>query len=131
MTQDLIYKEEAFNIVGAAMEVHNVLGCGFTESVYQDALEKEFQLRNIPYEREKTYNISYKGETLDKVFRVDFVCYEKIIVELKAVSYLLEEHTAQVLNYLKASGNKLGLLVNFGETSLVTERVLPLYKWKQ
>ncbi len=98
MDKKIIYKDESYNIVGAAMEVHSILGCGYTEPVYQQALEHEFKLRNIPYEREKTFSINYKGITLEKNFRVDFVCYGKIIVELKAVSSLVNEHYSQVYN---------------------------------
>ena len=129
MDNQLVYKDESYKIIGAALEVHKQLGCGFIEQVYQDALEYEFRLRGIPFEREKAFQVIYKDIVLDKTFRVDFVCFDKIIVELKAVSCLADEHTAQVLNYLKASNLKLGLLINFGETWLVHERVLPLYKW--
>ena len=80
MNDKILYKEESFNIVGAAIEVHKVLGCGFTEPVYQDAFEQELKMRKIPYEREKVFNINYKGSVLDKTFRVDFVCYNKIIL---------------------------------------------------
>ena len=112
------------------MEVHNILGCGFTEPVYQEALEKEFLLRGLPFERERTFYIDYKGASLSKDFRVDFVCFDKIIVELKAVTYFTDEHFAQVYNYLKASGMQLGLLINFGQTSLVHERIPCTNKWK-
>lgn len=111
------------------MEVHRILGCGFTEPVYQDALEQEFQIRHIPYEREKTYQISYKEVKLDKLFRVDFLCYDDIIVELKAVDRFTDEHYSQVFNYLKASGTKLGLLINFGLSSLSSQRILAQDKW--
>ena len=86
MDEHYIYGKESYRIVGAAMEVHKVLGCGFTEPIYQEALEKELQLQKIPYEREKIFNVTYKGMNLAKTFRVDFVCFNKIIVELKAVS---------------------------------------------
>lgn len=81
----LLFKEESYKIIGAAMEVHRLLGCGFVEPVYQEALEKEFTLRGIPFEREKELNINYKGAALSKTFRVDFICYDKIILELKAI----------------------------------------------
>lgn len=106
------------------MEVHKYLGRGFTEAVYQEAFERELKRQSIPYEREKKFNVFYKGEKLDKEFRADFVCFDKIIVELKAVSELCDEHYAQVLNYLKASGIKLGLLINFGEMSLTFKRII-------
>ena len=130
MDDNIIYKDESYNIVGAAMEVHGILGCGFTEPVYQQALEHEFKLRNIPYEREKVFTINYKGITLEKTLRVDFVCYGKIIVELKAVSSLVNEHYSQIYNYLKATGMKLGLLFNFGEASLDPKRIPCTKKWQ-
>jgi GxxExxY protein len=122
--QDLLFKDECYKIVGACMEVHNILGCGFLEPVYQEALSYEFQRQGIPYEREKEYEINYKGLVLSKTYKVDFLCYGDIIVELKALGQLSKEHMAQVLNYLKASHLKLGLLVNFGTTSLNYERIV-------
>ncbi len=111
------------------MEVHKVLGCGFTEPVYQEALELEFQLRDIPYVREKNFQITYKSQLLDKEFRPDFVCYDEIIVELKAVSDFTDEHYAQVYNYLKACQMDLGLLINFGKKSLEYKRIPCTQKW--
>ena len=105
------------------MEVHNNLGNGFLEAVYQEALEKEFKIQNIPYEREKFLPIIYKGEILEKQYFADFVCFGKIIVELKAVSNIVKAHKAQVLNYLKAANLEIGLLVNFGENSLKWQRI--------
>ena len=125
----VLFKEESYKIIGAAMEVHRQLGCGFIEAVYQEALEKEFQLRGIPYEREKELNITYKGETLSKTFKADFVCYGKIIIELKSVRELMDEHFAQIYNYLRASSLDLGLLINFGEASLEYHRVPASQKW--
>ena len=122
--QDLLFKDECYKIVGACMEVHRTLGCGFLEPVYQEALSFEFQRQGIPYEREKEYEINYKGLVLSKTYKVDFLCYGNIIVELKALGQLSKEHMAQVLNYLKASHLKLGLLVNFGTTSLNYERIV-------
>ena len=118
------YKVETYNIRGAIFAVHHELGNGFLERVYQDALELEFQKRGIPYEREKNIQIMYKGKPLGEPFRADFVCYDKIIVELKAVEELLSIHRAQVLNYLKATGFRLGILVNFGEQMARIERLL-------
>ena len=109
--QDLLFKDECYKIVGACMEVHRTLGCGFLEPVYQEALAFEFQRRGIPYEREKEYEINYKSLVLSKTYKVDFLCYGNIIVELKALGQLSKEHMAQVLNYLKASHLKLGLLL--------------------
>lgn len=131
MTDKLLYREESYKIIGAAIEVHNTLGCGFTEPVYQDALEKEFTLRNIPYEREKEFHILYKGEPLDKTFRVDFLCYDKIIVELKAVTDFSDVHYTQVYNYLKASNLELGILINFSKTKLIYERIPCSEKWRR
>lgn len=126
----LLYKEESYKIIGAAMEVHRLLGCGFVEPVYQEALEKEFVARGIPYEREKELTICYKGSTPSKTFRADFVCYGKIILELKAVKDFSDEHYAQTYNYLRASGLDLGILMNFGNASLEYERVPASKKWR-
>jgi len=117
-----IYKEETYNIIGAAMEVHKILGCGFTEKVYQDALEKEFIREGIPYWRERPMKVVYKDEVLQSDFVPDFVCYEKIIVELKAVQELDDLHRAQAINYAHVSNMKLALLFNFGAKSLEKER---------
>ena len=122
--QDLIYKEEAYDIIGAAMAVHRELGSGFLEAVYQEALEIEFKLRDIPYEREKRLNIEYKTQTLKKYYNADFVCYDKIIVETKSQRELTSIDEAQTYNYLKATGFKLGLLINFGERSLKYKRIV-------
>jgi len=121
---NLIYKEESYKIIGACMEVHKLLGAGFLEAVYQEALEIEFNNQGIPYEREKELKIYFKGIELRKRYNADFVCYEKIIVEVKALSQLVSDHKAQLLNYLKATGYKLGLLVNFGEKSLRYKRLV-------
>lgn len=111
---ELIFKEEAYKIIGCCMEVYNTLGSGFLEEVYQESLEREFVRANIPYAREVPLTIMYKGVPLNKRYVADFVCYDKIIVELKAVAQPVPGHAAQVLNYLKATGLTLGLLVNFG-----------------
>lgn len=121
---NLLYREESYNIRGALFAVFNELGCGYLERVYQDALEVEFRLQNIPYEREKTIQITYKGEPLGDPYRADFVCYGKIIVELKAVTEILGVHRAQVVNYLKATKANLGFLVNFGEEDIKIERIV-------
>lgn len=122
----LIYKKESYDICGAMFAVHRELGCGFLERVYQDALEVEFQERCIPYERERKIQIMYKGKPLGEPYRADFVCYGKIIVELKAVNETTGVHRAQVLNYLKATKMKLGILANFGEKFLAPERIVNL-----
>ncbi len=105
------------------MAVYNELGCGFLEPVYQEALEHEFKLARIPYRREALIPIHYKGTILKKNYFADFICYEKIIVELKAVSEIAAIHKMQVKNYLKAAGLELGIIANFGSTSLETVRV--------
>lgn len=124
ITRMYLYQEESYKIRGAIFAVHRELGCGFLERVYQDALEYEFRERGIPYEREKSIQVMYKGQPLGEPYRADFVCYDKIIVELKALSELDGTHRAQVINYLKVTKMKLGLLVNFGETSAKVERLL-------
>ena len=111
----LVYQNESYAIRGAAIKVYNTLGCGFLEAVYQEALEIEFVKRGIPYEREKELKIVYDGVVLNKTYVADFVCYDKIIIELKAVKELDDSHRSQVFNYLKATGFKLGLLINFGK----------------
>ena len=121
---NLFYRDESYKIRGALFAVHRELGCGFLERVYQDALEVEFRLRNIPYEREKSIQIVYKGEPLGEPYRADFVCYGKVIIELKSVSEILDVHRAQIINYLKATKMKLGFLVNFGEESINIERIV-------
>ena len=121
---DLIYREESYKIVGCCMEVHKHLGCGFKEAVYQEALEREFEDNGLCFEREKALKIIYKGKYLKKEFFPDFVCFGKIVLELKAVKELTDIHQAQLFNYLKASKLRLGLLVNFGETSLVFKRFI-------
>lgn len=121
----IVYKEESYNIVGAAFHVYNHLGHGFLEAVYQEALEIEFQKRSIPYEREKELRIQYDGIELKQTYKADFVCFGKIIIELKAVSELNDAHRSQVYNYLHASGYKLGLLLNFGcSDELEYERIV-------
>lgn len=110
----LYNKDQSYAINGAAMHVYNVLGYGFLESVYQEALEIEFLKRGIPYEREKELKIYYEGKAMRQTYRADFVCYNNIIVELKAVAHLDDMHRSQIYNYLKATGYKLGLLYNFG-----------------
>ena len=124
MTTDLIYKEESYKIIGACMEVHKELGCGFLEPVYQEALSLELKRQSIPFIREKELDIFYKGKKLNKKYFTDFVCYGKIILEIKALDKLTKNHEAQAINYLKATTFNLGLLVNFGENSLVYKRLV-------
>ena len=122
--KEMLYEEETGKIIGALIAVQKELGTGFLEPVYQEALEIEFKLRGIPYEREKELSINYKGFILEKKYRADFICYDKILVELKAVDSLTPEHTAQVLNYLNITKYKLGLLVNFGECPIKPKRII-------
>ena len=119
----LKFEEQTQKIINACLEVHNELKSGFLEPVYQEALEYEFNLQGIPYEREKKLNIVYKGQKLKKEYFADFYCFNNVIVELKAVSRLENEHKAQVINYLKAINKEIGLLVNFGKASLQWERI--------
>jgi GxxExxY protein len=122
---DLIYREECYAIVGACFEVYKEKGCGFAENVYQECLEIELALQNIPFQPQFELRLQYKNRPLKSFFLPDFVCYEKIIVELKAVTKLTDEHRAQVHNYLKGTGFKLGLLVNFGHhPKLEYERIV-------
>ncbi|MCQ2265899.1 MAG: GxxExxY protein [Bacteroidales bacterium] len=111
---DLIYSNESFAIRGAVMKVYNTLGCGYLVAVFQEVLAIELEKRNIPFEREKELSIFYEGHLLQKKYFADFVCFDKIIVELKAVKELDDSHRSQIYNYLKATGFKLGLLINFG-----------------
>ncbi len=120
----LLYAEESFKINGAIYEVHKALGPGLLEKVYQEALEKELKFQGIPFEREKSFTITYKGEELEQKYIADFVIYDKIVVELKAVEELLPVHKAQVINYLAITGLKLGLLVNFNTRQVKPERIV-------
>lgn len=110
---ELLYKTEVYAIVGAAMEVYNVLGPGFLEAVYQEALELELVAREIPYASQHELQISYKGQRLRKTYIPDFVVFEQMIVEIKAIEGLSISEDAQLLNYLKATGSETGLLLNF------------------
>jgi GxxExxY protein len=110
----LRFEEETFAIRGAVFEVYRVMGCGFLEAVYQECLEKELAARGILFVAQQELRLYYKGETLRQFYKPDLICFGKIIVELKAISALSGEHKAQVLNYLKATGHEVGLLVNFG-----------------
>lgn len=120
----LLYAEESYKINGALFEVHKELGPGLLEKVYQEALEKELKLQGIPFEREKDFTITYKGEKLEQKYIADFVIYDKIILELKAMDELLPIHKAQVINYLAITGYKLGILVNFNAEIITPERIV-------
>ena len=122
--KELVCKDEAYQIIGAAMAVHNELGSGMREIVYGDALEIEFKLRGIPFQREQTFNVVYKGVELQHKFKCDFICFNNIIVELKAEKGLTDIDRSQIINYLKITKYPLGILINFGEGSLVYERYI-------
>ena len=121
---ELIYKDEAFKIIGCCMEVHRELGKGHAEVIYKDALEIEFQRQGIQFMREREFKLAYKGVVLPHNYFADFVVLDKIILEAKAIESLTDSHLKQTLNYLAASKLKLGLLVNFGEDSLSYKRVV-------
>ena len=111
---DLKFENESYRIRGAVFEVYREMGCGFLEAVYQECLEKEFGKQEIPFVAQRELVLHYKGDRLAQVYKPDFICFDRIIVELKAVKELAGEHRAQVHNYLKATGLELGFLVNFG-----------------
>ncbi|WP_338052878.1 GxxExxY protein [Prosthecochloris ethylica] len=123
-TMPYLYQEETYTIIGAAQEVHKQLGCGFLEPVYQEALRIELEERNIPYKQEEGLTIRYKQRELEKKYFADFICHGKIILELKATDQLTSAHEAQLLNYLNATGYRLGLLINFGQRSLAVKRLV-------
>ena len=110
----ILFKDESYEVLGACFEVYKRLGTGYLESVYQEALEVEFRLRNVPFVRQARLQIEYRGVPLRHEFVADFVCFNEIILEVKAMKSLADEHRAQVINYLKTTGKQLGLLVNFG-----------------
>ena len=124
---ELLYKEESYRIIGSCMRVHAELGSGFLESVYQEALEKQFIKDGIPYEREKLLHIYFDSEKLKKHFKADFVCFDKIIIELKASEFIHNDNVEQTRCYLKSTKFQLGLLVNFGQISLMYKRILNSY----
>jgi len=118
-------EDETFLIRGAIFEVYREMGCGFLEAVYQECLQREMQLKQIPFVAQRELMLKYKGEPLEQKYKPDFICFERIIVELKAVKELTAEHRAQVHNYLKATGLEVGLLVNFGHSPKVEiERIV-------
>ena len=124
MEEDYLYQKETYKIIGACLEVHNNLGHGFLEAVYDKSLEKELEIRQIPFQKNVRFKVHYNDIDIGKVYIADFVCYDKIILELKAVSLLHPDHFRQLLNYLKITGIKLGLLVNFGTGSLQFKRII-------
>jgi len=124
METNYIFKEECSKIIGACYQVHNHLGHGFLEPVYQEALYWELTDQRIPFEKEKRLDVFYKERQLRKFYIADFLCYDEIILEIKAAEGLLDDHIAQVLNYLKASKKRLGLLINFGTPRVQVKRVI-------
>ena len=122
--KELLFRDEVYQIIGAAMEVHNELKNGFLEPVYQEALSKEFILKEIPYQKECLINIYYKGVKMDKYYQADFICHNEIVIELKALNDLTTEHESQLINYLKATNKQLGILINFGKPSLQYKRII-------
>lgn len=114
MTELFYSSEESYKIIGCCFNVYKTMGCGFLEPVYQECLEMEFNSQKIPFESQNELSLFYGNSILNQKYKVDFLCYDKIIVEIKAISCLVDEHRAQVLNYLNASKLKLALLVNFG-----------------
>jgi len=117
-------QEESYQIIGICMEIHRILGKGLLEIVYKDAIEYEFNNKKIPYQREKKYEIDYKGIILPHYFFADFVVFDKIILEVKSRKGIVDEHYSWVINYLGIPKCPLGLIVNFGDNSLVTKRVI-------
>lgn len=111
---EILLKEECYAIQGAIFEVYRELGCGFLEAVYQECLAKELVLRNVPFSAHQELRMLYKGQPLEQIYRADFICFQQVIVEIKAVREIAPEHKAQILNYMKATGLRVGLLVNFG-----------------
>lgn len=125
MDKDILFRDECYQIQGAVFEVYREMGCGFLEAVYQECLEKELVRRNIPFLAQQELSLIYKGEPLKHIFKPDLICFDSIIVELKALSATTGEHKAQVMNYLKATGKRLGLLVNFGcHPKAIVERIV-------
>ena len=121
---EIIYKDDSYRIIGSCLKVFNKLGSGFLESVYQEALEIQFKQDKIPFVKEKKLRIQFDDIQLDKFFKADYVCFDNIIVELKATPFIHKNDIAQVLNYLRATDIRLGILVNFGEKSLAYKRIL-------
>lgn len=124
MAEDFPLKDECYKVIGCCMEVHKELGAGFLEAVYQEALGFELGDNEVPFEKEKELDVYYKGRMLDKKYVADFICYDELILELKALQSLTPDHSSQVINYLKATGFHVGLLINFGSPTLQYKRVV-------
>jgi GxxExxY protein len=123
-TSKILFKEESFKIIGACMKVHRSLGVGFLEAVYEEALEKEFHIQNIPFKRQVKLLLYYDNQLMKKQYRADFVCYESIVIEIKAVSQIPVIFYSQLTNYLKCTKMELGILINFGMPSLFYKRII-------
>jgi len=121
---DILFKEESYAIIGSCMKVHAELGYGFLEAVYQEALERDFIKRGIPFKRQQKLNIYFDDQKLDKYYIADFLCYDSIVLELKASQFTVESQINQLHNYLKATNKKLGILINFGTKSLTYKRII-------
>jgi GxxExxY protein len=129
--ENFLCKEETYRIIGACFEVYQEKGCGFTEPIYQDCMEIELGLRSIPFVPKRPLQLEYKGQPLRHRYEPDLMCFDQVVVELKAVSALADEHRAQLLNYLNATGLDVGLLVNFGHyPGLEYERIVNTRKRK-
>ena len=120
--KSILLKEESYKIIGACMTVHTELGSGLLEAIYQEALEEEFKIQNLLYNKEKPLEVFYKNKKLNKKYQADFICYNKIIIELKAVTSLDSSHESQLINYLNITKSKVGILINFGNKSLEYKR---------
>ena len=121
---NILYKDESYKIIGACMKVHRELGTGFLESIYEEALKKEFFNSGIPFNNQVKLNVYYDGEKLNKFYKADFICYDKIILEIKSVSQVPNVFYSQIKNYLTATKKELGMLVNFGQSSLTYKRII-------
>ena len=121
---NILYKDVSYKIIGACMKVHRKLGAGFLESIYEEALKKEFFNSGIPFNNQVKLNVYYNGEKLNKFYKADFICYDKIILEIKSVSQVPNVFYSQIKNYLTATKKELGMLVNFGQSSLTYKRII-------
>jgi len=120
---DILFKDESYAIIGACIKVHTELGTVFLEAVYQESLEREFVKRNIPFQRQPKLSLYFDGEKLKKYYIADFLCYGSIVIEIKATSFISEINIKQLQNSLKASKHRLGILINFGTSSLTSKRI--------
>lgn len=124
VAEKIVFKEESYKIIGACMKVHRALGAGFLEAVYEEAMEKEFIEQAIPFRRQVKLNIFYEGKQLTKFYKADFICYDKIILEIKSVNIMPKAFYDQMNNYLTATKKELGMLINFGQPSLDYKRIV-------